>query len=1029
MFPLLLLLLLVPAGTYLIYRFSSAYKTKRRIQAAMSSYETVDGDSLSQRQTLCNNLEQSSARYLEQTHSARLMAIPLDALKKYATGLRLQALKDVGIRSIADLQGWNEYRVAQVRGVGPKSAGSIVHAVATITAASKAELVSHPAPPFSDHTGRQLIQALYCLRWFDSHLRQKSEAFHEYLTSRQTVRDEVALRTSFSRWLWKFGANATIRAQVEQADALVAELEGTESISMREALSACLSELRTLCSGRVAVEAIIADFSENYEFYDSWLTSRLGEAPRRHSAAVMPSATLDQTAPLPSLKAVDSSRAATPPANATSTPSICHDGDALVSFHIVAEDSQPREFSLPHTEQRAQARQALWIPKGKALQIQGRTLPRGLVYFGKGVDTEQDYVLNPWLSAKSDGSEPIDPQSYAYGYTRLAPPQRGRYLDWLAEGAASASDAAFGTIYFYGLERRLLEWLQRPPASGSPLEKDDLREEVERLGNLFRHRPGGVADCCERLLDFAVAFTLDGTSPVDPPAFRGKGMELPFLLRYGIGCMMRDGKPIPSNWALRWVYFEPTIYLRTPATRCPEAFESTFTVAYREKFGEGLVIRPNKTCLKVRYQPGWPTHFGPEIRKEFLSIPDVAAITGPLQTLKGVVEQSTTLIESYSRYLGRNSTKAGTLEGLLHLPNRLWSTPDRDRWQSFLIAMVLPMQPTTLTEVLRALGETGDPALAKTPEIVTNLSRAGVGFEPDILNGARRPKPDESVILFPLTTNVESDRTSQDFKRASMTVALSACVALADGHASEDEATAVEAMIGSWQHLPEDSRVRLQAQYRLQVVQGVSLASVKSRFGALTPEGKMQMAQALSALATVDGDIAATEVKLLEQVYRALELAPQLLYSHLHGGNRPAFATGTAASPGLPSNAYNIDASRLAALRRETEQVSALLAGVFQDDEAPSPVQPSLVPSGDTQPQEALLPGLDAELEQFLRQLLQRPTWTRHELEGMAAAMQIMLDGALEHINEAAFDLLGEPLTEGDDPIYVQQTILENAER
>jgi hypothetical protein len=39
-----------------------------------------------------------------------------------------------------------------------------------------------------------------------------------------------------------------------------------------------------------------------------------------------------------------------------------------------------------------------------------------------------------------------------------------------------------------------------------------------------------------------------------------------------------------------------------------------------------------------------------------------------------------------------------------------------------------------------------------------------------------------------------------------------------------------------------------------------------------------------------------------------------------------------------------------------------------------------------------------------------------------------MLDGALERINDAAFDLVGEPITEGDDPVYVQQNILEAAE-
>jgi hypothetical protein len=39
-----------------------------------------------------------------------------------------------------------------------------------------------------------------------------------------------------------------------------------------------------------------------------------------------------------------------------------------------------------------------------------------------------------------------------------------------------------------------------------------------------------------------------------------------------------------------------------------------------------------------------------------------------------------------------------------------------------------------------------------------------------------------------------------------------------------------------------------------------------------------------------------------------------------------------------------------------------------------------------------------------------------------------MLDGALERINEAALDFSGEVLIEGDDPLYVQQSALENAQ-
>ena len=39
-----------------------------------------------------------------------------------------------------------------------------------------------------------------------------------------------------------------------------------------------------------------------------------------------------------------------------------------------------------------------------------------------------------------------------------------------------------------------------------------------------------------------------------------------------------------------------------------------------------------------------------------------------------------------------------------------------------------------------------------------------------------------------------------------------------------------------------------------------------------------------------------------------------------------------------------------------------------------------------------------------------------------------MLEGALERINEAALDFSGEVLIEGDDLLYVQQSVLESAQ-
>ena len=57
--------------------------------------------------------------------------------------------------------------------------------------------------------------------------------------------------------------------------------------------------------------------------------------------------------------------------------------------------------------------------------------------------------------------------------------------------------------------------------------------------------------------------------------------------------------------------------------------------------------------------------------------------------------------------------------------------------------------------------------------------------------------------------------------------------------------------------------------------------------------------------------------------------------------------------------------------------------------------------------------------------LLTRPEWARTELESFAKHAGLMLDGALEQINEAMLDLFDEMLIEGDDPIEINQDLLE----
>lgn len=88
------------------------------------------------------------------------------------------------------------------------------------------------------------------------------------------------------------------------------------------------------------------------------------------------------------------------------------------------------------------------------------------------------------------------------------------------------------------------------------------------------------------------------------------------------------------------------------------------------------------------------------------------------------------------------------------------------------------------------------------------------------------------------------------------------------------------------------------------------------------------------------------------------------------------------------------------ALRSESVRIAEKLEKVIdRPEEAIS--EPSVV--GSRQGGGQTLLGLDPEHADLLKVLLDRPRWTRAEAEQLCVERSLMVDGALERINEAAF--------------------------
>ena len=77
----------------------------------------------------------------------------------------------------------------------------------------------------------------------------------------------------------------------------------------------------------------------------------------------------------------------------------------------------------------------------------------------------------------------------------------------------------------------------------------------------------------------------------------------------------------------------------------------------------------------------------------------------------------------------------------------------------------------------------------------------------------------------------------------------------------------------------------------------------------------------------------------------------------------------------------------------------------------------------DDEPSEPLISGLDAEHSRMLRALESASTWSIDGFDHLAQGHGLMPAGALEALNDAAFDSCGDALLEGDDPIEVNDAV------
>ncbi len=683
---------------------------------------------------------------------------------------------------------------------------------------------------------------------------------------------------------------------------------------------------------------------------------------------------------------------------------------------------------------------ARWIRPGEQIEVAGISIDGGMLYVGKNLPSLSgltDPALIDITKRVSKSQADISAREMGYwpSYSEASPTARRAYLQWLAGGRRDPSaDIGYLFLFFYGLERRVIMDAPNDPAVTPELPA--ISAEVQRLLTVYGNRSGSVRNYLSRFLELISVPTGGTPLYLNPVPILPHSYELPFYLRLALGQTAVDKVPVPPHIALAWADHDPSISKRTPVVRCQDQFHAMFPGKYRELCGEGIKLPINRTKLKLVYQPASAGFRGAgEISRKFGDIPDVSSLVTVARNLQTVVDACGAELDSFSRFIKKNPERATALEAILQLPASIWPQSARHVLDKVAQRMGAGMVVMPLVELTTMLNGGSDLSREKMLGFARALESLNIGIEPDVLNSAKLPKGDDKIVLFAMQPGDSQSRSGSGFNAAAVMLQLATTVAYADGDLTSVEILHLSKQIDAWQHLTPAQHRRLKAHLRLLMVAPVPMTVMKKKLEPLDANARGLIASFVASIAHLDGVATQSEVKTLEKIYAALGIPSKQLYSDIHiaATDGAAQSQPTKAKAKIQGEAFVLDTERIAALQRDSERVSTLLSNIFVDDTLVG--KDAIEKMGEPIEIESDIPdsltvlGLDSVHSAFVRMIISRPHWSRSELEDVAADLELMLDGALERVNEAAFDKFDIPLTQGDDPIETNTEILDKIEK
>jgi len=658
-----------------------------------------------------------------------------------------------------------------------------------------------------------------------------------------------------------------------------------------------------------------------------------------------------------------------------------------------------------------------WIPLSRTVTVAGLRVGRGGFYVQRTRSTDPVFRGAVIEGRPVDTAQPdwnTDDVGYYPAYHDLSPRQRAAFLAFLHSDRRRAAvvSTAFLWLYLYNIEWRLLA---DPRGKADQDERRALLAELRTLRSEYPES-GSLQGYVSAMIVAAELADWQPSAPIPdapwPPA-QGWNDEV----RVGLGHHLAAEVPIHPDWAFQWALLS---HERAAGRIWECVFDdarSLFTHQLRQRYPMGLRIARGKSKLSTNYRFASSDHSPLTFR---VDMPDPERLTAPIRPLVALLDEVLTLLEPLRKVRRRQrATRADELAAypptLARLRPPAHLAPAREALTRLTRHGTFPDLP--VAHVFALLRLPAPPKLAKRELVglAQVLELIGFGMEPDPRFTATIAT--DRVFLFECD-HAAPTAPSNAFSGAIIMLVAGLNVAKASEVLADAERDAMVLGIARHFGLGEAEVTRLRAHLRYLHISPIAIGKVTSRLKALPIADREALASVLVSIAASDGHVDAAEMAVLERLYRTVGIDTTRLHADVHrvtSGGAPS----SAPVAGRPT-AAPLDASLIAQKLEETERIQSVLHEIFSSEDEPPPTPTRAETPPVDAPTAAPMSGLAPELSAALTQALALgPSIERSDWDRLCADAGVMPDGALEAVNEWAFDNAGDALLEGDDPLEV----------